>query len=215
VRVAILTGSGRAFCAGGDVGEFLDIAAMDAAGIEGWVRFFDILVLRIRNLEKPTIAAVNGPAVGGGCCLAMLCDMRIAAEEAKLGLVFTRRGLAGADMGATWFLPRLVGMGKAFELLLTGDLIDAREAERIGLVNRVVPAPELMPTARELAAKLAAGPPIGMKLTKRALNRSLSTDLTSHLDYEAAVQTFCFQTKDLQEGVKAFLEKRSPRFKGE
>jgi len=215
VRAIILTGAGRAFSAGGDVQDILLTAtSLDAKRREELIRLFDQVTLRIMRLEKPLIAAVNGVAVGGGCCLAMCCDIRLAADIARFGVVFIHRGLSGADMGATWLLPRIVGLGKAAELLLTGDIIDAQEAQRIGLVNKVVPLEKLEEEASTLASRLATAAPLGIKMTKRALLRTFTSDLASQLEFEASVQTFCFGTKDIEEGIRSFLEKREPMFEG-
>jgi len=145
----------------------------------------------------------------------MGCDIRLASTETRLGVVFVKRGISGADLGATWLLPRLVGAGWAAQLLLTGDIIEASLAERIGLVNQVFPPDKLMPAAHELAEKLAAGPPLALKVTKRALKHSLYRGMAEHLDLEGMIQTFCFRTEDQREGVKSFLEKREASFKGE
>lgn len=216
VRVLIITGAGRGFCAGADLQDVLlrgfdmDLDTREREQI----RNFNEVVRAMRHLEKPLVAAVNGVAVGGGCCLALAADIRIAAPAARFGMVFVRLGLASADMGGTFLLPRLIGLAQASELLLTGEIIDAERAERIGLINRLVPAEQLMTTAREMGARLAAGPPIGLALTKRALNRSLGMDIAEHLDYEAYVQSKCMLTADHREGVEAFLEKRPARFRG-
>jgi 2-(1,2-epoxy-1,2-dihydrophenyl)acetyl-CoA isomerase len=216
VRVLILTGAGRAFCAGADMQDVLLRGLdMDPETRERReVRDFNALVRAMRHLEKPIIAAVNGAAVGGGCCLALAADLRLASPAARFGMVFGRLGLSSADMGGTFLLPRLIGLAQASELLLTGDIIDAERAERLGLVNRLVPAEQLMSTAREFAGRLAAGPPIGLALTKRALNRSLGMDIAEHLDYEAYVQSKCMLTADHREGVEAFVQKRTPHFRG-
>jgi 2-(1,2-epoxy-1,2-dihydrophenyl)acetyl-CoA isomerase len=216
VRVLILTGAGRAFCAGADIQDVLlrgfDMDPVTRERQE--VRDFNELVRAMRHLEKPIIAAVNGAAVGGGCCLVLAADIRIAAPTARFGMVFVRLGLSSADMGGTFLLPRLIGLAQASELLLTGEIIDAERAERLGLVNRLVSPEQLMPTARAFAERLAAGPPVGLALTKRALNRSLGMDITEHLDYEAYVQSKCMLTADHREGVEAFMSKRAPRFRG-
>ncbi len=216
VRVLALTGAGRAFCAGADMHDvLLRGLEMDAETREREeVRNFNALVLAMRRLEKPIIAAVNGAAVGGGCCLALAADIRLATPEARFGMVFVRLGLSSADMGGTSLLPRLIGLAAASELLLTGEIIDATRAERLGIVNRLVPADHLLQSTQELAAHLAAGPPIGLALTKRALNRSLGMDIAEHLDYEAYIQSKCMLTADHREGVNAFLEKRPPTFHG-
>ena len=216
VRAVVLTGAGRAFCAGADIHDLLlpcfdlDPETREREAVRG----FNALTRALRHLENPVVAAVNGPAVGGGCCLALAADVRVASTKASFGLVFIRVGLAAADMGATFLLPRLVGLGCASELLLSGDTVDPERAERIGLVNRVVAPDRLLAESQELAARIAAGPPIGVAMTKRALNRSLGMDIDEHLDYEAYVQSKCMMTEDHREGVEAFLAKREPRFRG-
>jgi 2-(1,2-epoxy-1,2-dihydrophenyl)acetyl-CoA isomerase len=216
VRVVILTGAGRAFCAGADIQDVLQRGLdMDPETRERQeVRDFNALVRVMRQVEKPIIAAVNGAAVGGGCCLALAADIRLACPEARFGMVFVRLGLSSADMGGTFLLPRLIGVARASELLLTGDIIDAERAEQLGLIARLVPAEHLLSAARGYAERLAAGPPIGLALTKRALNRSLGMDIAEHLDYEAYVQSKCMLTADHREGIEAFLQKRTPQFHG-
>ena len=213
-RVVIVTGAGSAFCVGLDADDMRHPVTPGVADIERLARMPDRLILRLKGLELPTIAAVNGYALGGGFGLALACDIRIASQDAKVGAIFVRRGLSGADVGSTWILPRLIGAGLATELLLTGDIIDAAKAERIGLFNRVVPPAQVMPAAVEMASKLAAGPPLGLKFTKRALYRSMWEGLQCHLDYEASVQTLLTLSEDFTEGWKSFMEKRPPEFKG-
>lgn len=214
VRVIILTGKGKNFSAGGDFEDMLEFDYTDKQAVINSVRAYDLLTLRLMRLRKPLLAAINGQAIGGGCCLSLCCDIRIAAEDATLWLPFIRLGLAGADMGSSWLLPRIVGLGKANELLLTGSGISSREALEIRLVNKVVPSDMLLTETNSLAMKMAAGPPLGMAMTKAALLRTYSTDLESQLEYEAAVQSFCFGTEDFQEGLKGLLEKRATNFKG-
>ena len=211
-RVLVITGAGdRAFSAGADVADMVRRSAPEAAAI---VRLYLDYIMAIRNLPVPVIARVNGVAAGGGCCTALACDLRVASEQARFGFVFVNAGLTGADMGATYYLPRLVGFGRACELLLTGAIIDAREAERIGLVNQVVPHDELDGATAELAQKLAAGPPIALRLTKQALHGGLDKDIASEFDFETYAQTLCIVSEDHMEGAQAFREKRTPVFQG-
>jgi len=214
-RVIVITGAGRAFCAGGDVREMANRTGAPPAGDprdnfrQGGMR----AVLALREIDKPIIAAVNGPAAGGGMGLALCCDIRIASENATFGQVFVKRGLV-PDWGASWFLPRLVGTSKACELIWTGEMIDANEAERLGIVSRVVPADDLLKVSKELAAKIAKGAPLAIRMSKLAIFKGLQMDLATELEFEAYGQAVCMRTEDHREGVKAFLEKREPVFKG-
>jgi 2-(1,2-epoxy-1,2-dihydrophenyl)acetyl-CoA isomerase len=212
VRAVILTGAGRAFCAGQDLKERLQ---PDAAplGVELRERYNPI-VRAMRSLPKPIVGAINGVAAGAGASLAMACDLRIAADTASFALAFGRVGLV-PDSGATWLLPRLVGATHAAEIALLGDPVSAADALRLGLVGRVVAAAELATEARAIAARLAAGAPRAIALTKRALNAAWERDLDAALEYEAHLQDMAGRTKDHQEGMAAFLEKRQPRFSGE
>ncbi len=212
VRVVILTGSGRAFCAGQDLRERLE---PDAAPLAVEIRErYNPIILAMRRLEKPIIGAINGIAAGAGASLAFACDIRIAAEGASFLLGFGRVGLI-PDSGATWFLPRLVGPAKAAELAMTGEPLSAADAERFGLVARMVSADALMTDAGALAARLAAGAPRALALTKRALARSEGSSLEEALEYEAWLQGIAGATADHVEGIAAFIEKRPPRFSGE
>jgi 2-(1,2-epoxy-1,2-dihydrophenyl)acetyl-CoA isomerase len=211
VRAVILTGAGRAFCAGQDLAER---DQPDAAPLEVEVRErYNPIIRALRSMGQPVIAAVNGVAAGAGASLAIACDLRIAAEEARFVLAFGRIGLV-PDSGATWFLPRLVGPAKAAELALVGDPIDAAEALRIGLVSRVVPSDQLASEARALAERLAAGAPLALSLTKGALERALTIDLDEALEGEAKLQGIAGASADHAEGLAAFRDKRSPRFSG-
>lgn len=214
VRVLVLTGAGRAFCAGADIGYMRDLLAdNDTESMAALVESGRRIVTRIRATPKPVIASINGPAAGGGANLALACDIRIASDRASVGQTFNRIGLH-PDWGGTYFLPRLVGQSKALELIFTGDMVDAPEALRIGLFNRVVPHDELAATTRELAMQLAAKPPRALALAKRAVYLSLDGTLDEVLDRELAHQLECAMSDDTREGLRAFLEKREPRFRG-
>jgi 2-(1,2-epoxy-1,2-dihydrophenyl)acetyl-CoA isomerase len=167
----------------------------------------------MRDAPKPLIAAVNGPAAGAGMNIALACDIRIASTTARFGETFVKRGLH-VDWGGTYFLPRIVGMAKACELIFTGEIIDAEEALRLGMVSQVVAPEALMPSVHELAQNIAAGPPIAIRLAKRALYRSQDGDLRAALEFETYAQNICSETEDAREGITAFVEKRLPRFQG-
>ena len=212
VRAVILTGAGRAFCAGQDLAER---EQPDAAPLDVELRErYNPIILALRAMGQPVIAAVNGVAAGAGASIAFACDLRIAAEDAGFVLAFGRIGLV-PDSGATWFLPRLVGQARAAELALVGDPISADEALRIGLVSRVVPNDELLPQARALADRIAAGAPMAVALTKGALERAASIDLETALEGEAKLQGIAGASADHAEGLAAFREKRAPRFTGQ
>ena len=211
VRVVVLTGAGRAFCAGQDLKERL---ALDALPLAVVVRErYNPIIAAMRALDLPIVGAINGVAAGAGASLAFACDVRLAAETASFALAFARIGLV-PDSGATWFLPRLVGPARAAELALTGATLTAGEAERLGLVARVVPAETLAAEARDVASTLAALAPVALAQTKRALERSWSLDLETALEEEAWRQGIAGATEDHAEGIAAFVEKRSPRFRG-
>jgi 2-(1,2-epoxy-1,2-dihydrophenyl)acetyl-CoA isomerase len=212
VRAVILTGAGRAFCAGQDLAER---ERPDAAPLDVELRErYNPIILALRAMGQPVIAAVNGVAAGAGASIAFACDLRIAAEDARFVLAFGRIGLV-PDSGATWFLPRLVGQALAAELALVGDPITAREALRIGLVSRVVPNDQLLAEARALADKIAEGAPMAVALTKGALERAASIDLETALEGEAKLQGIAGASADHAEGLAAFREKRAPRFTGQ
>ena len=211
VRVVILTGAGGHFSAGGDVKTMVKrhTAAEGRARVETLNRF----ILRLFHFPKPTLAMVDGFAVGAGCNIALGCDLVIASDRARFGEVFAKIGLV-PDGGGTWLLPRLVGLARAKELVFSADIIDAIEAKRIGLVNRVVPAAELESATRALAARIAAGPPAALRLAKSLLNRSGGLDLAGALELEAFAQAQAMTSDDHAEGVRAFLEKRMAKFTG-
>jgi 2-(1,2-epoxy-1,2-dihydrophenyl)acetyl-CoA isomerase len=212
VRAVVLTGAGRAFCAGQDLKERL---APDASPLAVEVRErFNPIIAAMRGLDQPIVGAINGVAAGAGASLAFACDIRIAAENASFVLAFGRIGLV-PDSGATWLLPRLVGPAKAAELALLGESLSAADAERFGLVARVVPTDALAAEARAVAARLAGLAPVALALTKRALERTWSVTLDEALEDEAYRQGLAGATADHAEGLTAFLEKRSPRFTGE
>lgn len=213
VRVVILTGAGRGFCSGGDVEDIIGrLFERDMRGLLEFTRMTCDLVLSIRRCRKPVIGALNGTVAGAGAVIATACDMRVAAESAKIAYLFTRVGLSGADMGAAWMLPRIVGLAKASELLMTGDFISAEEAWRIGLYNQVVADGESVTAATELAAKLARGPSFALEITKDSLNREASMDLAGALEAEAQIQAALMLHPDFRESYDAFVEKRKPNF---
>ena len=214
VRVVIITGAGRAFCSGGDVVDIIgELQGRDAEGLLEFTRLTCDLIRNMRALPKPIIASLNGTTAGAGACIALASDIRIAAEEAKIAFIFVKVGLAGTDMGATYLLPRVVGLSKATELLMSGDFVEASEAERIGLYNRVVPRDQLERVTREFAEKLASGPSLGIAKTKEMLNRELHMSFESALEAEAVAQALCMQTPDFKEAHAAFIEKRPAKFK--
>ena len=213
VRAIVITGSGRGFCSGGDVEDI--IGALFNRDHEGMVEFARMtcdLILAIRRCRRPVVAALNGTVAGAGAVIASACDIRIAAKAAKIGFIFTKVGLSGADMGVAWLLPRIVGLGRATELLMTGEFIDAATAERIGLYNRVVENDRVLEEARAFAERLARGPSFGLDITKDALNREASMDLASALQYEAQVQAGCMEHPNFREAYEAFKAKRDANF---
>ena len=212
VRVIVITGAGRAFCAGGDVSYMAEL--VEKRDVEAMAALVDAgrhVVTTMRQSRKPVIASVNGVAAGGGANLALACDLRIASEQASLGQTFNRIGLH-PDWGGTYFLPRLVGPAKALELFWLADIIDARECERLGLFNRVVPQAALSEATRAWAHALAEKPALAISLAKRAVYDSLERTLPQMLDYELEAQMRCFESGDAGEGIRAFTEKRAARF---
>ena len=214
VRAFLLTGSGRAFCFGADISEFQkDRAPNIPFSLEILLSKAQETIRILFEMPKPTLAALNGFASGLGLDLALACDLRIAAERVKLSEAFVSMGLV-PDGGGTFLLPRLVGLGRAAELIFTGAPITASEAERIGLVNRVVPASELGKAAQDLALRLAKGPALAIGLAKKALKKNLGVDFREALRVEADFQKVCFGSADHQEAVRSFLERREPVFQG-
>lgn len=210
IRVIIITGQGKAFSAGADISQFKTLN-----GLTAWefAKKGRELMDYIENLPKPTIAMINGYALGGGLELAMACDIRIAAEEAQVGLPEITLGIY-PGFGGTQRLIRLIGKGKAMEMMMTGDRIPAREAERLGLVNKVVPLTELEKETRNFAIKLAEKPPVALKLIKLLVNQGLDIPILAGLNMESLGWGVVFSTEDAKEGVNAFFEKRKPNFKG-
>jgi enoyl-CoA hydratase/carnithine racemase len=215
VRAVVITGAGRAFCTGGDVKEIIgELLRADLQGLRDFTRLTCDVVRAMRALPRPIVASLNGPVAGAGAAIALAADLRVASETAKIAFLFVKVGLAGADMGTAYLLPRVVGLGRATELLMTGEFIDAAEALRIGLYNRVVPPGALAAETAAVVARLVQGPAAGLAATKDALNRELRMDLEDALGHEAAVQAELMLGPDFREGFAAFMEKRPPRFEG-
>lgn len=206
VRVVVVTGAGRAFCSGADLGR-----EDDGGHPLDRMRTVADAALALHRLAKPTIAAVNGVAVGAGMNLALGCDLVVASEEARFSEIFVKRALS-VDFGGSWLLPRLVGLHKAKELVLLGGMLDAAEAQRIGLVNRVVPAGELGSAVADWAGRLAAGPRLALSMSKALLDKGLDTSMDQALEAEAHAQSVNLGGPDVAEAMRAFLEKREPRF---
>ena len=215
VRVIIITGAGKGFCAGGDVKAMNEAkeSRRERPLLEKIAPGRDRTLLAMREAPQPIIAAVNGAAAGAGMNLALACDIRLAATTAKFSQAFVKRGLH-PDWGGTYYLPRVVGMAKAAEMIFTGEVIDAAEALRLGLVSRVVAPEELMGTALTLARRIAAGPPVAIRLAKHSLYANAERDLKASLEGETFAQNICFDTEDAREGIRAFVEKRDPVFRG-
>ena len=215
VRVLVLTGTGRGFCSGGDVDEIIaPLLEMDARGLLEFTRMTGAVVERIRRLPIPVIAAVNGVAAGAGAVIALAADLRILAETASFSFLFTRVGLAGADMGSAYLLPRVVGLGRATELLLLGESVDAERAVAIGLATKVVADADLSGSAGDLAKGLASGPALAYGATKVLIGRELDMDLGSAIELEAFTQALLMTTEDHAEFYRAFTGKRPPEWTG-
>jgi enoyl-CoA hydratase/carnithine racemase len=215
VKVLVLTGNGRAFCSGGDVHQIIgELLERDVKGHLDFTRMTGAVVQNMRQLDKPIIAALNGTTAGAGAVIALASDLRIASEQAKFAFLFSKVGLTGADMGAAYLLPKVIGQGRALELLMLGDAIDAATAERYGLVNRVVPPDQLLPAALEWAARLAQGPSQALSLTKRLVNNEWSMDLAAALESEAQAQALMLMGEDHRLFYEAFKQKAQPKFVG-
>ncbi len=215
VRALIITGAGRGFCAGEDVSIQSSRLAgqQDAPSRKAILHLTGALILAFEKMDKPVIAAVNGIAAGVGLTLALACDIRMASTDARFAAIWVKRGLI-PDGGATYLLPLFLGLDKALELSFTGEILDAREAERVGLVSKIVPHEELMARAKDLAHRLAKMPPISIALTKAGMWQEIRSRLRNQLYFENYAQNICRKTQDHKEGVRAFMEKREPLFKG-
>jgi enoyl-CoA hydratase/carnithine racemase len=215
VRALIITGEGRGFCSGGDVEEIIgELQRMEAAQLLEFTRMTGAVVRGLRECPVPAIAAINGIAAGAGSVIALACDLRLAARSASFAFLFTKVGLAGADMGSAYLLPRIVGLGRATQLLMMGDQVGAEEAERIGLVGEVVADEELMASTRTLARRLAAGPALAYANTKVLLSRELDMDLASSIEMEAITQALLMKSQDHAEFYAAHSEDRKPEWRG-
>ncbi len=213
VRVVVLTGAGQGFCSGGDVHDIIGrLIEASPEDVTKFARMTGAVVRNMRRLRKPILAQINGTAAGAGAVLALASDLRIAASSAKIAFLFTKVGLTGADMGAAFLLPRVIGLSRATELLMLGRSVSSAEAEQIGLFNRVVSDDELESSARELAERLRDGPSFALGMTKELLNNGLNLDLDSALDAEARAQTICMLGADFKEFHRAFVDKRKPKF---
>jgi enoyl-CoA hydratase/carnithine racemase len=213
VKVIVLTGTGKGFCSGGSVHDIIGpLLKMKSDEIYNFTRMTCNVVKNMRNLKKPIIAAVNGIAAGAGAMLMLASDLRIFSDKARAAFLFVKVGLSGADMGALYLLPRIVGLGRATELVYFGDTIDAQEAHRIGLANRVVPGEKLMEEAYAWARRLKNGPLYGLGVTKELFELEANVDLETALEMEAMAQARCMETPDFIEGYNAFIEKRPLKF---
>ena len=212
VRVVIVTGEGRGFCSGGDVESIIgELLKRDMTALLAFTRMTGALIAKMRALPKPVIAAINGVAAGAGAVIALAADFRLIVPSGSLAFLFTKVGLAGADMGAAYLLPRVVGLARATELLMLGDRIGADDALRIGLVNKVVADEALLDEARSLAARLAAGPTFALGMTKTLLNQELDIDFASAIEAEAQGQAICMQTPAFRAAYEAFVARQTKR----
>jgi enoyl-CoA hydratase/carnithine racemase len=213
VRAIVITGAGRAFCSGGDVEDIIGrLFEYDSDGLLEFTRMTCDLIRAIRTCRRPVVAALNGTVAGAGAVIATACDIRIASNTAKIAYLFTKVGLSGADMGVAWLLPRIIGMGRATELLMTGDFLPAAEAHRIGLYNRLVPDGEALPEALAFAEKLARGPSYALTVTKQSIDAEADMTIEDALEAEARVQALCMEDPNFREAYDSFVEKRPAVF---
>ena len=213
VRAIIITGAGRAFCTGGDVQEIIGaLFERDSAGLLEFTRNTGDVIHNMLCCRRPIIGALNGTVAGAGAVIASACDIRVASPDARIAFLFTKVGLSGADMGISWLLPRIVGMGRAMELLMTGEFVTAEEAHQMGLYNRLVPKDRVEEEARALAERLARGPSHGLEVTKKMVLREMSMDFEAALNAETEVQAACMEEANFREAYEAFVEKREPEF---
>jgi enoyl-CoA hydratase/carnithine racemase len=213
VRAIVITGSGRGFCSGGDVDDIIGpLVGSDVERLLAFTRMTGALIHNIRACPQPVVAALNGIAAGAGAVIALAADFRIGHDNSSFAFLFTKVGLAGADMGAAYLLPRVVGLARATELLFLGEKLSAADAHAIGLINRLVPADAVGAEARALAARLCAGPSFALRMTKRLISQELDLDFDAAIEAEAQGQAICMQTRNFKEFYDAFLEKRTPRF---
>ncbi len=214
VRSIVITGAGeRAFCTGGDVNDIIgELFGRDYRGLLNFTRRTGALILAMLRCRRPIVGALNGQVAGAGAVIATACDVRIASEDARIAYLFTKVGLSGADMGASWLLPRIVGLGRAMEILMTGDFVDADTAQKIGLYNRVVAKGQVRDEARQWAERLARGPSFGLEVTKQMLYREAAMDVESALAAEVEIQAACMEDPNFRESYDAFVEKRKPEF---
>ncbi|MCK4362873.1 MAG: enoyl-CoA hydratase/isomerase family protein [Dehalococcoidia bacterium] len=216
VRVVVLTGAGRIFCSGADISEGGKASGLSGTPVEmhhNLRNSYQKVALRLQRLDKPTIAMVNGAAVGAGCDFAFACDMRVGSEKARFRNGFVRVGLIPGG-GGTWLYTRLMGLGRGLEFLFTGDFLEAEEAEHIGVLNKIVPADDLERETMELAQKIANNPPLAVQMSKMMAYKALDSDLEAALEQAAACQALALSSEDHREGVNAFIEKREAQFKG-